>query len=335
MISIVIPVYNAEKYLERCVESILLQKTEKIELIIVDDGSSDTSLALCKKIAEHDLRVKVLSQENRGVSAARNKGLDVASGEWIMFADADDYWEPDMLQKAVPAMEGNDLLIFNYNKISQKGCECCDTVLNCIWDKHSFMENCRSNLNSVYYNKVYNKVYKRKIIVEKEIRFPDSIKIGEDLAFNIQYFEHCKSIRCLPEYLYNYRVDNRKSLMHTADDRKLSTALFCADQVISFFERNRPNIANIKKELDSYVLALFWEVIRSYAKECDVRIRDQLMVEAIVEFSNRFEINHFEGFRFPALLRYSWVHHSSKAVYLRWRIIDLRYRAIMLLKGRK
>ena len=104
-ISIVVPVYNAEKELQRCVDSILGQSFSDWELLLIDDGSRDGSPALCDRLAQRDPRVRVCHKENGGVSSARNRGLREASGEYIMFADADDSCPPDMVQTAVEAME--------------------------------------------------------------------------------------------------------------------------------------------------------------------------------------------------------------------------------------
>ena len=95
-VSVIVPVYNAEKYLQECVDSILRQTLADLELILVDDGSTDTSPALCDRYAEQDLRVRVIHQANAGSSAARNRGIEVATGEWIAFVDSDDFIDANM-----------------------------------------------------------------------------------------------------------------------------------------------------------------------------------------------------------------------------------------------
>ena len=104
LISVVVPVYNAEKYLDKCIQSIINQKYSNLEIILVDDGSKDNSLELCKKYAESDKRIKVIHKENEGVSTARNSGIEVASGDFIAFIDSDDYIDENMyfnmMQKA-------------------------------------------------------------------------------------------------------------------------------------------------------------------------------------------------------------------------------------------
>lgn len=334
MISIVIPVYNAENYLARCIESILSQQYGDIELILVDDGSIDKSKAICQAFAERDPRIKVICQENRGVSAARNKGLDAVSGEWVLFVDADDYWEPTTLERIVPAVAGYDLLIFNYYKVTDTGKERCDPVPDCEWNKEEFLRDWERNLTAVYYNKIYNKVYKQSILQKYKIRFPCDVTIGEDLAFNVRYFSHCETIKCLPEYLYHYRIDNQHSLMHLENNRRLETSLFCIAQIENFFRMNAPDFSELKKGLDFYILDTFTVLIHGYAQKADKKESLRLISAALSAFTARYPVSHFEKFPYPRLLQYAWNHRSGKCVYLRWKIIQVRYRAILFLRGK-
>ena len=113
MISVIIPVYNLERYLYRCIDSVLRSTYTDFELILVDDGSTDASPQICEDYTERDSRVRLLRQENQGVSAARNRGLDVCQGEWVVFVDADDRISPDHLS-LVAGPEDADLLLFDF-----------------------------------------------------------------------------------------------------------------------------------------------------------------------------------------------------------------------------
>lgn len=114
-VSVIVPVYNQEKYLEQCVKSILVQTLHEAEFIFVDDGSTDSSLSMLKEYEKQDSRVKVITQENGGAGKARNTGLSVARGEYLSFLDSDDFFEPDMLEKAVAALEDSkaDFVVFH------------------------------------------------------------------------------------------------------------------------------------------------------------------------------------------------------------------------------
>ena len=114
LISVIVPVYNVEAYLERCVRSVLDQTYGAFELLLIDDGSADKSGALCDRLAETDRRIRVIHQENRGLAAARNRGIEAASGEYLIFLDSDDYWSGDVLQSLWEALQesGADLALF-------------------------------------------------------------------------------------------------------------------------------------------------------------------------------------------------------------------------------
>ena len=108
ILSVIVPVYNSEKYLERCVESVMASSLKNLEIILVNDGSSDCSDKLCDRLAQRDKRIVVIHQQNAGVSAARNRGLEKAEGKYFAFVDSDDYIEPDMYEKMIASMEKND-----------------------------------------------------------------------------------------------------------------------------------------------------------------------------------------------------------------------------------
>ena len=129
LLSIIVPVYDVERYLQKCIDSILAQTFTDFELILVDDGSPDNCPALCDAAAAKDARIRVLHQKNGGLSAARNAGLDVARGEWIGFVDSDDYISPEMyeiLYKAVQST-GSDLALCDYVKVDETGALCTQT----------------------------------------------------------------------------------------------------------------------------------------------------------------------------------------------------------------
>ena len=129
LLSIIVPVYNVENYLQKCIDSILAQTLTDFELILVDDGSPDGCPALCDAAAAKDARVRVIHQKNGGLSAARNAGLDVARGAWIGFVDSDDYIAPEMYEKLYRAVQstGADLALCDYAKVDEAGVPCVQT----------------------------------------------------------------------------------------------------------------------------------------------------------------------------------------------------------------
>ena len=187
--SIIIPVYNAQKTIERTLKSILEQMNNDIELIIVDDGSTDQSANLIKKLIQDKSNIKLYKTKNRGVSQARNYGLSYSNAEWITFLDSDDYYEPNALNTILNNLNQNiDLVIFEYyvKKENHKK-EIKKLIDKSFKDKYDFRENSIYLIRDEMLNAPWNKVYRRSIIISENIIFPPKVSIGEDLFFNIDY----------------------------------------------------------------------------------------------------------------------------------------------------
>lgn len=210
MVSIIVSVYNAEKYLHRCVDSILNQTYKDFELILVDDGSKDLSLKICDEYALKDSRVKVLHQENAGVSVARNTGLNFCRGQYIAFVDADDYVGSEMIKKLTCGIEfGADIVISGFLSCYEKQVK---TVLVNAPEKFD-LQALKENYDTYKIaNSVCAKLYRRDLI--GDIRFNDKVSMGEDLLFNLQYYNHCQNFVCLSEADYYYDCTNQSSAMH-------------------------------------------------------------------------------------------------------------------------
>lgn len=207
-ISIIIPVYNAEKTLCRCVESIIRQTYYNIEIILVDDGSIDRSVALCNEYAEKDCRVKVVSKTNGGVSSARNLGLDIASGEFIMFCDSDDWVDPEWCETLLLKYQpDNFTMCGQYIEGVQKYFPhkvCSDSIVDC----RDFLQ-----LKMNMFNVPWNKIFEKSVIERNHIRYDTKLTNGEDLLFNISYMTYISGkIICINRCLYHYTWPNFSSL---------------------------------------------------------------------------------------------------------------------------
>lgn len=203
MVSVIVPVYKAEKYLHRCVDSILAQSYADFELLLIDDGSPDNSGAICDEYAAKDSRVRVFHKENGGVSSARNLGLDNARGEWITFVDSDDYIEQDFL--SIPNDVVEDLLIQNYKMFN------IDNHVN-VFKKTVVIESdvrefISENLHQEWLRTPWAKFFKTFIIKNNNIQFPIGVKIGEDALFVQAYLCHTKSVRYIASAAYMYKYD--------------------------------------------------------------------------------------------------------------------------------
>lgn len=215
MISIIVPVYNAEKYICRCVESILKQSYCDFELILVDDGSMDSSLELCTLFAQKDSRIRVIHQKNQGVSSARNCGISIARGDYIAFVDIDDYIHKDMLKKMLFQIQNTDAEI-----------AVCDSVAVLSDDEmeletiHTLEDNRILEKNLVHPSilvelagAVWRCLYSADLIRKNNIIFPLGLKISEDRIFNLYAMGYAERIVYLKDVLY-YRTLNEESAVH-------------------------------------------------------------------------------------------------------------------------
>ena len=211
-ITIIVPVYNVERYLRRCLDSIAAQTFTDWECILIDDGSPDTSGTICDEYAANDGRFRVIHQENRGVSAARNAGLDAARGEWIAFVDSDDWVEPDMCESicnVINDMGGGDLVMFDAR--FSDGSEPDALLKPKEMQFFSFADGKACPLCGY----IWNKAYRADFLRENSIRFPKNIQWGEDGWFTMHAYAETDRIIWLPKKLYNYNTENNGSITKT------------------------------------------------------------------------------------------------------------------------
>lgn len=212
--SVIIPIYNAEKTLRRCVDSLLAENYPEAEIILINDGSLDSSEMICREYAEACCNVRVLTQENAGVSAARNAGLDAACGEYVLFVDSDDYVVPDYFSTIDRMLETNkaDMILLSFiidngakkHLLSRKLCS--DSSREELMP-HIVDAICRKTINGPW-----AKLYKRELIEKHHIRFPAGVSVGEDMAFNIVYSFRINSYAQLDTAVYVLSTENKESL---------------------------------------------------------------------------------------------------------------------------
>lgn len=204
-ISVIVPVYNVEKYLRKCVDSILSQTFTDFELLLIDDGSKDHSGEICDEYALQDDRVKVFHKENGGVSSARNLGIDVAKGEWITFVDADD-WVSEKYFPENMLMCNTDLIL---NQLAKK--EYSDAVGNTEVVASKFLANI---LNEQISLGPWAKFFRRAIINECGLRYYEDIKFAEDAIFNLQYFKYVRNLSVYIKGIYHYVAPPASTMWH-------------------------------------------------------------------------------------------------------------------------
>ena len=205
-VSIIVPVYNAEKYLGYTISSIRRQTYKNIEVILINDGSADGSLQICNNYAAIDPRIRVIDVQNGGVSAARNRGLAEASGEYVQFVDADDVIHADMTRRLVEVMETyqKDMVVCGFRmimlddrleKTGQVLFSSSELGKECVLSRDGFFQNMAYILWKIcLLEEAWNKIYRREIIKKYQILFPQEISLGEDFCFNMDYFQYINGV---------------------------------------------------------------------------------------------------------------------------------------------
>ncbi len=221
-VSIIVPVYNAEKYLEECLDSICKQSfpEDGYEVILVNDGSDDRSGQICDRYAEVYNPIRVIHQKNAGVSAARNAGLANARGEWIVFVDSDDYVSADYLANFFSGdVHGVDIVLKTYCRYEE---DCTQITTDLKFSQREILSPQDLIMRypmSPYYDTPYAKLYKRKIIVQNNLKFDEKLSYGEDTLFVLNYFAQIKFVRTetISDYHYRYSPGGLSKLPQTLE----------------------------------------------------------------------------------------------------------------------
>ena len=274
-ISIIVPVYNAERYLRRCVDSILCQDFSGFELILVDDGSKDKSGEICDEYAAKDARVRTLHEQWEGVSSARNIGLDYANGEWVTFVDSDDYVSPNYFA-SLTSHESADLIVGQCRHFTQDGklwiaeslpvqCFQCEEQVGAFLAKY---------LNALIMRTPWGKFFRRELIAGN--RFDKTLRIGEDTVFVHQYLLGCKSITVVASTVYNYLIGGPQSAKYSMSPED---ALYHIKRLVSQYRKLNVKCLNFENFIFGFMLSLCVDNMKS-----NIWFRDEFMVALIKSF---------------------------------------------------
>ncbi|WFE83091.1 glycosyltransferase family 2 protein [Parabacteroides chongii] len=212
-ISVIVPIYNAESFLDKCIQSVLQQSFIHFELLLINDGSNDRSGDICEHYAQKDTRIKVIHQPNGGVSKARNKGLEIANSEWVTFIDADDWIEKDTLQTYINHLKPEiDMIIMGYNFVTQTNKIISYTSSNYLETSNKAQVLIKME-NSHYYGFLWNRIFKKEILEKNHLRFQEDLTWCEDHLFTHQYLTSTNSKTIfLPDHKYNHTIELSESL---------------------------------------------------------------------------------------------------------------------------
>ena len=232
LVSIIVPVYKAEKYIHQCIDSLLAQTYSNIEVILVDDGSPDNCGKICDEYAAKDSRVKVIHQQNGGVSVARQTGIDHATGEYSIHADPDDWVEPNMIEELVTkaVADNADMVICDFYRESKS-----DRIHVCQnpGNDMSALSIIRKILNGQIHGSCSNKLLRRERVVDVSF-VPKDLCILEDALYNIRILAKNIKLSYVPNTFYHYRVDNENSLCNTISDKSFKLEVKAVSEIESF-----------------------------------------------------------------------------------------------------
>lgn len=280
-VSVIIPIYNVEKYLVKCINSVINQTYKNIEIICVNDGSTDNSLAILKNLSQKDSRIKIINKKNGGLSSARNEGLKHVTSEYVYFLDSDDWIEPDTIRLLLCKMLSNDVdCVIHSVKLIPENDNCKSRVIECQnWfdskNKPDGIYDVISEINQDIPSVAWNKLYKMEIIDKYNCKFPEDL-IEEDEAFIWIYMIHCKRYYYLNNQFYNYLIksnsimENRNNTIHILDILYIQQIIY---EVVSKYK----NINEYKNALTTnyinVVNGLYQRMPREYRKDAVKRIK--------------------------------------------------------------
>lgn len=231
MVSIIVPIYNSFKFLNRCIESLVMQTVHDIEIVLVDDGSMDDSLSLCKEWARKDGRIIIIEQENSGVSVARNRGIEVSTGEFIILLDSDDWLALNTVEVLLDEQRKNnaDCVIFGFNQTNGNlWAPSEEKVYNTLVELKTDFPFW---LNTELLSSSVNKLYKRELIKNE---YPVGMAFGEDLLFSLDYLQQCRCISFIKTPLYQHEVFNQTSLTHTFNIKRFKDIETIQKRILDF-----------------------------------------------------------------------------------------------------
>lgn len=298
-ISVIVPVYNSMTTLERCLKSIINQKYKDIEIILINDGSEDNSLQIIKEYAKKDNRIVIINQNNKGVSTARNVGIEKSTGEYIVFIDSDDYLEEDSIEGIVNILNNSnaDLYIMPYYKEENGKTEIVDYsfLKNKVYDTKekickiipNFIGNVDEEGNRIpnIMGSIWSKVFKADIIKKYHIVMNEEIEITEDLNFLIEYMVHSNKIKIADYYFYHYVIENNQSITSKYKANLYNELELSLNNISKILNENNIFLNNVIK------YKKFYNIYASLVNECKSNTSIKNKQKNILKFAESLKDN--------------------------------------------
>ncbi len=290
-ISIIVPVYNSEKFLPKCIESILYQSYSSFELILVDDGSTDNSGFICDEYKEKDNRITVIHKKNGGVSSARNLGLERSVGDWVCFIDSDDWVEHNFLNNFISRCFTfkADVYLQSFYTHTKNGAKEVLLPNMTIQGTHNLVKWLEYS-ELVHNGWIWHRMFNNRIIKAYSIRFPENLSISEDGVFWLQYLKYVKSAYLFSDLGYHYNFFNENSL---TDKDKKKFNIQTEELIIKSIHDGLINLNVTKEEFDShenFIKEYLWKFIihriLRHAYKCKIDKKD------CVEFAKKMILSY-------------------------------------------
>lgn len=275
LLTVVIPVYNVEKYLKRCIESILIQEWKNYDILLVDDGSIDNSPQICDDYSKAYDFISVIHKKNGGLSAARNTGISHAEGEYVYFPDSDDWIEPDTFIALAEVVESQKFDIISFNREFVKGEEdaiVSDSLVTQVFDgKDAFVQMLKHSYITGFAN---DKIYRKSLFIDNKIMFPSG-KYYEDLGTNYKLFLLSEKVYATNQKYYHYLIDNPDSITQSWNEKKFRDMFeFYKEVFYSDFVRLQLNEEELQLLQRYYVSGLIHILASLYKSKLDKKYID-------------------------------------------------------------
>lgn len=259
--SIIIPVFNTEQYLSKCLDSILAQSYTDFELLLIDDGSTDCSGKICDEYAAKDSRITVFHVANGGVSRARNIGIDLANGEWVCFVDSDDWVEIDYLQTFASISKKMDITFFPFKEVCRDGNEVLRKCEKIRTNERTVIEDSLCSLKYGFFGNVFgwtfNKFFRMSLLKEYNIRFVEGLSHLEDEMFTMDYCRYISSLEILEKPLYYYRRSNTGLTAKSMQKNECMLLAVHLQENLSYYSNDKLLENDKRRIADYYIQDMF------------------------------------------------------------------------------
>mgnify|MGYP005761119867 FL=1 len=343
-VSIIIPVYNAEQYLEKCIKSCCHQSFRNIEIIVIDNNSTDNSILIIQEIMKYDERIKLYIQEKRGVSHARNLGILKSSGEYITFIDSDDWIDSTYIENLVSEMDKDnyDIVISGMVKVNQNGTKIIEkNIIEDIYIESQHMCSMLFNKDSFIYKGPCCKMYLSRIIKDNSIFFAEDLSFGEDTIFVLDYLSYSKNIKQISYCGYNYRqlMNETKKKRYGADNVEMQWNI--GKRIY-----NKRSVFLSKKDVQNIyyykVGILLLDFIRLFMNICvynqckrnDILLKLKEINDSEIKYLKRLKNGDITN-KLDKILRWLLIYKAYNFIYLLFLLKTVIYNKILLTKFRE